>query len=80
MQHKYSLEGFHKDFNQLGLSDAILWIIEVGGTCKTASLTALKSASKSSDHDLMKLSMGTFKLGPDICKAYYHWFLDLASV
>ena len=38
----YALQGFYKEFILQQLPEAILWINEVGGTCKTAILIALK--------------------------------------
>ena len=77
---KHALQGFKKNLLCWGYLMQILSINEVGGTCKMCILTALKSASQILDHDLMMLSLETFKLGPAICKACYQWFQNLASV
>ena len=63
---KYASEGFFLNFTLLGLSDANLSIHEDGGTCKLCILTALKNNKLDFYHDLMKLSLETFQLGPDI--------------
>ena len=44
-QHKNGVKGFYKEFNLLGLSDALSWINGTDGTCKMGILTAVKSAS-----------------------------------
>ena len=64
-----ALEGFFLDFTLLGLSDANLSIHADGGTCKLCIFHALKINKLDFYHDLMKLSLETFQLGPDICKA-----------
>ena len=58
--HKYAKKWFYEEFSLQVLSVAILWNNEVGGTCKTDILIALKSRSYTFYLDYVKLSFGIF--------------------
>ena len=60
LHHKYAKKGFYKEFALLRSFVAILWIIEVGGTCKMNIEIALKSRSYILGLDHVKLSLGIF--------------------
>ena len=55
---KYAKKGFYTEFAQQGSFVCILWINEVGGTCKTNIKMALKPRSYILDLDNVKLSLG----------------------
>ena len=74
LHHKYTLKGLYKEFTILGLSLAFLWNNEVGSTCKTCILTALKSASKIINIECLKLLLGNFLIQTGVFQAYYNIF------
>ena len=62
LHHKYANKGFYKEFALQRSFVVILWIDEVGGTCKMNIEMALKSRSYILDLDRVKLSLWIFFL------------------
>ena len=68
------MKGFYKQFSLQGPVVGILWIDEVGGSCKTNIYMALKSRRYIFDLDHLKLSLGIFFILSYLTESLLHQF------
>ena len=78
LHHKYAKKGFYKAFALQRSFVVILWINEVGGTCKMNIEMALKSRSYILDLDRVKLSLGIFFFLSCLMESFFHQLLGYA--
>ena len=77
LHHENAKKGFYKEFALQCSFVAILWIIEVGGTCKMNIEIALKSSSYNRDLGRVKLSLGIFFFLSCLMESFFTSFQGL---